>query len=437
MLDKHSLFDLGIFNRNDPAAAIFAIVDHTKTQNGRDQLRTRMQSPIGDYNTLQATQAAIRFIAGNLAACDLHVAEDQVYYLQHYLKSGDPILYSDDKLRFYTRFSWYKIAKNNTYTRIIDAARRTLYTLDNVAKWIDRMHAKNPPQLVLQYIQEVQDMLATFSVRKFALDESLPQQHYFFIDHLVRVKHTKAVERLLTILADWDALYALATFTAERQLVFPKISLEPGAALKLERVYHVQLKQPVKNDFSLQAPAQSMFLTGANMTGKSTLLRAVSQAIYFAHLGMGVPAMAAQIPFIDHLYIAINKTDDLQKGYSHFMQEIQRVKEVIAIVKEGKRVMAVFDELFSGTNQDDAQKCLQTVLQGLSGRKNGYFIFSSHLTSLFSSVSAMPEVSCYYMDALVQDEQVKCNYILQQGVAKQQLGWQILVNEGIPAMLTT
>ncbi|MGG2319957.1 MutS-related protein, partial [Salmonella enterica] len=85
------------------------------------------------------------------------------------------------------------------------------------------------------------------------------------------------------------------------QFVFPEIVETITPVLSVKQVYHPLLHTPVAYDVNLQQEKNFIFLTGANMAGKSTFIKAVGVAVYLAHVGMGVPAQHMRLSLFDGL----------------------------------------------------------------------------------------------------------------------------------------
>ena len=122
-----------------------------------------------------------------------------------------------------------------------------------------------------------------------------------------------------------------------------------------------------------------IFLTGANMAGKSTFIKAVGGAVFLAHIGMGVPAKSMELSLFDGLLSNINVVDNIVKGESYFYNEVQRIKNTILKINDGRKWLILIDELFKGTNVQDAMKCSTVVIEGLIKIKSSLFILSTHL----------------------------------------------------------
>ena len=152
------------------------------------------------------------------------------------------------------------------------------------------------------------------------------------------------------------------------------------------------------------------------MSGKSTFLKSISLCIYFGNLGLAIPASKGIIPFCSDFSIGINKRDNILSGYSHFMTEIINLKDVVQKAAEGKRCFAVFDELFSGTNVEDALEICKTTINGVSVYNNSYFFISTHIQELRDV--ANNNISTFYLDCELIDHVPTFTYKLKKGLVK-------------------
>jgi DNA mismatch repair protein MutS len=179
-----------------------------------------------------------------------------------------------------------------------------------------------------------------------------------------------------------------------------------------------------------------MLLTGPNMSGKSTFLKAISLCVYLAHVGVAVPTAEASMPFFDTLSVSINLNDDLQNGQSHFMTEVKNLKSVALEAADNKRCFCVFDELFRGTNIEDAIEISTSTLNGLTQFKNSYFFISTHLHQLKEIQSVKDgKVDMYYIDCEIQDNTPKFTYVLKQGWSDLRVGRILFEKEGLNELL--
>src|SRR6185295_6849772 len=150
-----------------------------------------------------------------------------------------------------------------------------------------------------------------------------------------------------------------------------------------------------------------IFMTGANMAGKSTFIKAVGSAVFLAHLGMGVPAKSMRLTLFDGLLSNINVVDNIIKGESYFFNEVQRIKNTITKINNGKKWLVLIDELFKGTNVQDAMKCSSTVIKGLIKIPNSLFILSTHLYEIGEELKTYPNIVFRYFETTVQGDQLE------------------------------
>jgi DNA mismatch repair protein MutS len=236
-----------------------------------------------------------------------------------------------------------------------------------------------------------------------------------------------------TVIWHWETFYAyeawlsMAKGIAKRGLVFPEFT---DSGFQMKDFYHPALRQPVKND--LETNGTVMLLTGPNMSGKSTLLKSIGICVYLAHAGLGVPASACRLPYFDSITVVINLSDDLKNGYSHFMMEVQHLKNVVVEAHAGKRCFAVFDELFRGTNVDDALDISQQTISGLEHFSGSFFVISTHLYQL---QPLLKEVNAWYIDCILKDHIPQFLYRLRVGWSDLKMGRIIFEKEGLPALL--
>lgn len=173
-----------------------------------------------------------------------------------------------------------------------------------------------------------------------------------------------------------------------------------------------------------------VLLTGANMLGKSTLLKTIGLCVYLAHLGLPIPVSTGNIPFYDYIFVHINHSDDLKNGYSHFMNEIVNLKNIILAADSGKRCFAVFDELFKGTNHEDALAISTKTLLGLKRMKDSLFFVSTHLNELKESILNVP-IQTLYIDCCSEEGAPVFSYKLKEGWSALKIGQILFTKLGL------
>ena len=171
------------------------------------------------------------------------------------------------------------------------------------------------------------------------------------------------------------------------------------------------------------------------MAGKSTFIKAAGLAAYMGHIGMGVPAKKMKISRLDGILSNIQVSDNIMKGESFFFNEVQRIKKTIERISDGKKWLILIDELFKGTNQEDAVKCSTVVIEGLRKLPNALFILSTHLYEIGHQLKHYPNIQFRYFETAIQDDQLLFSYQLKEGISNDRLGYLILKREGVVQML--
>lgn len=281
-------------------------------------------------------------------------------------------------------------------------------------------------------------------IKKFFASFDLERYEKAFIKNKFRSSHMAELIVIITTkigngeaAAFWkrwflfEAYLSVSTGIVKHGFVFPTFD---DAHFALKGFYHPVLKNPVKNDFV--ADKQVILLTGPNMSGKSTALKAIAICVYLAHTGLAVPASSAVVPFFSTISVAINLTDSIVSGYSHFMTEIITLKNVLAEAKTGARCFAVFDELFRGTNIEDALEISTATIKGLSNFPNSIFFISTHLHQLKEIEEIKTgKVSTCFIDCKLTDNIPEFTYQLKEGWSDLKLGRILFEKEGLNTML--
>jgi len=183
-----------------------------------------------------------------------------------------------------------------------------------------------------------------------------------------------SVRGWLDTLSELDALAALGTLAFEHPgWAFPEVADAPGAEADIEarNLGHPLLPPEacVGNDVAVGPPGTFLFVTGSNMSGKSTLLRALGTNVVLAQMGAPVCADALRMPPIA-LASSIRVQDSLEQGVSYFLAELRRLKDVMeatqAAASGGERLpFFLLDEILHGTNTSERQIAARSILRHL------------------------------------------------------------------------
>jgi DNA mismatch repair ATPase MutS len=276
--------------------------------------------------------------------------------------------------------------------------------------------------------EEVEKMLVT-DKKQCSASEIL------FFGIFLRGRFKSELFELIDIYHKLDAYMSLAIAGKELGLHFPAIADTEMPYLEATGLFHLLLPVPIPYDVHLNENENFVFLTGANMAGKSTFIKAVGIAAYLAHIGMGVPAQMMRISLLNGILSNIHITDNLIRGESYFFNEVQRIRNTIETVSRGNKWLILIDELFKGTNQEDAIRCSTAVMEGLRKKRNSLFILSTHLYEIGTTLKKYPNIQFRYFETSVSAGELQFSYHLKPGISNDRLGYLILQKEGVLGLL--
>lgn len=433
-IDHQSFNDISIFHPEEEFS-IFHKLNFTRTVGGREWLRKFFSEPHNDLKKITGTQKVIRTFMEHIQHWPSEITNGTVLVIDKFLDySLDPISEAPASLNNI----FYKWLHNADYSMIKYSVPHFADFFRGIRKVAQLLEDLDLPANIKLYIDRINGLLKEPPLQK--LSETEAGQHFsirqnlYFAYHLRGRYRTNTLEMIDTF-SRLDAWYSMAVAVKTYQLSFPEFVEQDTPLVDAKGLYHILLPQPVAYDLHMSPEQNFLFLTGANMAGKSTLIKSVGAAVFLAHIGMGVPAEKMKLTLFDGLLSNINVVDNIAKGESFFFNEVQRIKNTIEKINDGKKWLVLIDELFKGTNVQDAMKCSLTVIKGLIKIKNSLFILSTHLYEIGEELKAYPNISFRYFETMVHEDQLSFSYQLKEGISNDRIGYVILKREKVVDML--
>ena len=171
----------------------------------------------------------------------------------------------------------------------------------------------------------------------------------------------------LEAIAEFEAISAIATFAFEHQYwLFPELADSPAALFDAIGLQHplIARNKCIPNDVALNQYCRLLIVSGSNMSGKSTLLRAIGLNTILAWAGAPVAASHLRLSCL-HTGASIRVTDSLKDNRSRFFAEITRLRQIVDLTRAGKPTLFLLDELLSGTNSRDRRVGASGIVSGL------------------------------------------------------------------------
>jgi DNA mismatch repair protein MutS len=433
-IDKTTLTDLAILNVEDEFS-LFSKLNLCRTIGGRDKLHENFTQPLHSIEAINGIQQTLRVILQNKQHWPLQISNGSIMMIEKFYETPiDDIPSNPSSVTAYS----YKIFHRPDFSLVeysIGHGFDFIKGMQLLVKHFLTADAPPPLQKILLAAQQ------TISKEQFVIIEKnnkaadLTTVQLLQLANFLRYHYKRSMLDLLDLYAQLDAWYGMAMAVDQYGLYFPEFVESSQPLLRLQGLFHLLLTKPVAYNLTLDPQCNFLFLTGANMAGKSTFIKAVGDAVFLAHIGMGVPAQSMQLSLFNGLLSNINVMDNLLKGESYFYNEVQRVKSTVQKISDGKKWLILIDELFKGTNVEDAMKCSSTVIEGLIKIKNSLFILSTHLYEIGDALKKYPNISFNYFETVVTNDQLLFNYQLKEGISNDRLGYLILKNEGVVEML--
>ncbi len=433
-IDKTTLNDLSIFNTEEEFS-IFNYLDETLTSNGKLQLKKNLSTPLISIEAITGIQETLMLIINMKDQWPKRISNGSIMVIERFYDNNiDPIPSSVSTLTAYS----YKLLHGPDFSLIKYSVTHCFDFIKGMKQLIHAFLNENCPaplQKILLEAKKITDNEAFKILDSNDHASAIPIPQLLQLGHFILHKFKMNMLGLLHIHAQLDAWYGMAVSVKKYDLVFPKFIESPQPFIEANGLFHILLQKPVAYNVVMNRQTNFLFLTGANMAGKSTFIKSVGTAVFLAHIGMGVPAKKMELSLFDGMLSNINVIDNIAKGESYFFNEVQRIKATIQKVNDGRKWLILIDELFKGTNVQDAMKCSSTVIEGLLKIKNSLFILSTHLYEIAEALKIHPNIKFNYFETTVENDQLLFNYQLREGISNDRLGYLILKKEGVVKML--
>jgi DNA mismatch repair ATPase MutS len=212
----------------------------------------------------------------------------------------------------------------------------------------------------------------------------------------------------------------------------PQLAEVSGGWFEAEALGHPLMpdEQCVRNDVRLGGDLRLLIVSGSNMSGKSTLLRAVGLNAVLAWAGAPVRAARLRISPLA-VGASIRVLDSLQDGRSRFYAEITRLRQIVGLADGSRTVLFLLDELLSGTNSHDRKIGAAAIIRMLVER-GALGLITTHDLALAGIAEELPgaAVNVHFADAL-EDGRLHFDYRLREGVVERSNALDLMRSVGL------
>lgn len=442
IIDKQTLNDLGIFSHKKDMS-VYAIYNNARTRGGSQILEEMFFNPLDSYELIrrratlidyfQRTESGFPFRSTWFDAAEFYLSNTD----ERTRIVVDPSVAKGESLQHKFR----KVMKTDTEFEQAESGMVSLIAIVNTLDEFTQKMAEDPQlkavTVTLFKIREILKSPAFAPVIEAKGKEKLTLEEAAFFDSLLRYDNHDKVRQILDYIYHLDVYISVAGIARERKFVRAEVLPVEANVMEMNGAFHPMLKSPVANDLTISAENNIVFLTGANMAGKSTFMKTFGICIFLAHVGFPVPAQSMRFSVRDGLFTTINLPDNLNQGFSHFYAEVRRLKRCVQSVNKWPNLVIIFDELFRGTNVKDAYDATVAVTEAFSQKKSCVFMISTHIIEAGEDLQKKcNNIEYVYLPTVMEGSVPRYTYKLEKGITEDRHGMIIIRNEGILDILT-
>jgi DNA mismatch repair protein MutS len=250
----------------------------------------------------------------------------------------------------------------------------------------------------------------------------------------VVVENAETLAAIAAWIADLDALCALAEAAVRYQWHAPEF-VDSSAGIDIQKLRHPVLEgilsEYISSNLDLPNRHHALIITGPNMGGKSTFMRAIAQNVILAQVGSWVACESFRIPVFDAVWTRIGADDDLARGQSTFMVEME---DVAAILSQATALsLVLLDELGRGTSTYDGLAIAEAVVERLSQPDGPLTLFATHYHELTAMAETSTRILNYTVEVIDGSDGPIFTHRIIPGKASQSYGIEVARRAGLPA----
>jgi DNA mismatch repair protein MutS len=323
-----------------------------------------------------------------------------------------------------------KIRHNKVFGYYIEVSKAQLANVPD--EYIRKQTLVNAERFITPELKEYENKVFGAHEKAVALEHQL----LFEVRDAIAAK-TADIQSSADAIAQLDVLGSFADRALAMNYVRPEICTDDKLVIREGR--HPVIEQMadterfVPNDATLDcAENQLIIITGPNMAGKSTYIRQVGLIVIMAQMGSFVPASGAEIGLVDRVFTRVGASDDLARGRSTFMVEMEETANILN--NATKASLIVLDEIGRGTSTFDGISIAWAVAEYLHNNENtkAKTLFATHYHELTDLALTMEGVKNYNVLAREQNDTVVFLRRIVPGGADKSYGIQVARLAGLP-----
>lgn len=316
--------------------------------------------------------------------------------------------------------------KNNGYS--IEVTKSNIDKVDK--SYVRKQTLKNQERYTTEELENISSIILNGK-------EKINSLEYELFNKVVQIilDSTLRLQSLSKMIANIDSLNSFAKIAQKNSYVRPIITNNDEIIIKDGRhpVIESNLSENefIANDTNIgQEDNLIQIITGPNMAGKSTYMRQMALIIIMAQIGSFVPATSAEIGICDKIFTRIGASDNISKGESTFMLEMNEVSNIIK--NSSKNSFVILDEVGRGTSSDDGLSIAMALVEYLSKHKKVKTVFATHFHELTILESELSNVKNLKIEILEENNNLVFLRKIKEGKSDRSYGIEVAKLSGLP-----
>lgn len=329
-----------------------------------------------------------------------------------------------------TGISSLKVGFNRVFGYFIEVTKANLHLVP--PDYVRKQTLVNGERYITESLKTMEEQVLTAEEKRIALE--------FEIFDRVRkqvASENRRIKQTAECIAEIDVISALAETAEMNHFTHPEVN--SSADIHIEACRHPVIEQTVReeafvpNDIHMDSGKQQiLIITGPNMAGKSTVLRQTALTVLMAQMGSFVPASKAIIGIVDRIFTRVGASDDLARGQSTFMVEMNETANIMRHATP--KSLVILDEIGRGTSTYDGLSIAWAVAEALHDRdgKGVRTLFATHYHELTELVVTKPRVKNFNIAVREWNERIIFLRKLVPGGTSRSYGIQVARIAGLP-----
>lgn len=327
-----------------------------------------------------------------------------------------------------------KVRFNKVFGYYIEISRSNLSAVPQ--HYFRKQTLVNAERYITEELKEFEVQVLEADEKRLALEEEL------FLELRRAVSRESArIQKMAEIISVLDCISSLSEVAAKFDYCKPVVDTGDSIHIRDGRHPVIERFLPegsfVPNDLELnQESQQVLIVTGPNMAGKSTILRQAALIVFLAQIGSFVPACEARIGIVDRIFTRVGASDDLARGRSTFMVEMQETANILH--QATPQSLIILDEIGRGTSTFDGMSIAWAVAEFLHdlGGKGVKTLFATHYHELTELARNRTRVKNFNVAIREWKQEILFFHKLTPGSSSKSYGIQVSRLAGLPDEIT-